>query len=218
LKDNKFERPKLIVNKKIYTNDCLWTQKPESRVFVMLWQKVLQEYMREFNYNAEEARLDFSIDILDDHIKLKWSGFNDAMPQYIDETLTRIVKMKDENLAQIFEQAKEKLLQDWKNFYLDQTYKQIRPTLECVLMNLNFEKKHLRSHLEKFSHENFTEYLKDWLKTGRSLWYICGNYSDDKCIKLVEDSRKKFDLSSIKIEELPELRIIALEEKTSFHI
>ena len=25
LKDNKFERPKLIVNKKIYTNDGLWT-------------------------------------------------------------------------------------------------------------------------------------------------------------------------------------------------
>ena len=98
------------MSKKIYTNDCLWTQKPESRVFVLLWQKVLQEYMREFNYNAEEAKLDFSIEIFCDHIKLEWSGFNDAMPQYIDETLTRIVKMREENLEQIFEQAKEKLL------------------------------------------------------------------------------------------------------------
>lgn len=85
-------------------------------------------------------------------------------------------------------------------------------------MNLKFEKKHLRTHLEKFSHQDFTEYLKEWLKTGRSLWYICGNYSDEKCIKLVEESRKKFDLNSIKIEELPELRTIALEEKKSFHI
>lgn len=109
-------------------------------------------------------------------------------------------------------------MQDWKNFYLDQTYKQIRPTLECVLLNLNFEKKHLRRHLEKFTYENFTESHKDWLKTGRSLWYICGNYSDEKCIKLVEESRKKFDLGSIKIEELPELRTIALESKTCFHI
>lgn len=95
LKDNKFERPKLIVNMNVYTNDCLWSQKPESRVYALLWQKVLQEYMREFNYNAEEARLDFSISVLDDHIKFKWSGYNDAMPQYIDETLARIVQMQD---------------------------------------------------------------------------------------------------------------------------
>jgi len=32
-KDDKFERPKSIVNYKLYTNDCLWMQKPESNVF-----------------------------------------------------------------------------------------------------------------------------------------------------------------------------------------
>ena len=102
--------------------------------------------------------------------------------------------MKDQDLSQIFEQAKEKLLQDWKNFYLDQTYKQIRPTLECLLVNLKLEKKHLRSHLEKFGYDGFTGYIKDWLKTGRSVWYITGNYDHDKCILLVEDARKKFGL------------------------
>jgi insulysin len=92
--------------------------------------------MREFNYNAEEAKLEFEVSILNDHIKFEWSGFNDAMPQYIDETMSRIIKMKDEDLTLIFEQAKEKLLQDWKNFYLAQTYKQVNPLLACLLTNL----------------------------------------------------------------------------------
>jgi secreted Zn-dependent insulinase-like peptidase len=60
--------------------------------------------------------------------------------------------------------------------------------------------------------------LKEWLKSGRSVWYITGNWSDEKCIELVEESRKKFNLASIKIEELPELRTVALESNTSFHI
>lgn len=140
------------------------------------------------------------------------------MPQYISETLDRMIKMKEENLSQIFEQAKEKLLQDWKNFYLDQSYKQIRPTLECLFINLKFEKKHLRTHLEKFTFDSFNQYLTNWLKTGRSVWYICGNYSHDKCIELVEESRKKFNLTPVKIEDLPELRTVALEAQTSFHI
>jgi hypothetical protein len=38
------------------------------------------------------------------------------------------------------------------------------------------EKKQLRRHLENFSYEKYLEYQSVWMKTGRSVWYICGNY------------------------------------------
>ena len=52
-----------------------------------------------------------------------------------------MIKMKDEDLKQIFEQVKEKFLQDWKNFYLEQTFRQAVPTLESIMINLKCEKK-----------------------------------------------------------------------------
>jgi secreted Zn-dependent insulinase-like peptidase len=87
-----------------------------------------------------------------------------------------------------------------------------------VLTNLKFEQKHLRAHLEKFTIENFNQLHKDWLKSGRCVWYICGNISSEKCIEMVEEARKKFELATIKIEELPELRAVALDGNTSFHL
>lgn len=54
------------------------------------------------------------------------------------------------------------------------------------------------------------------MKSGRSVWYICGNYPKDQAIELVENARKQFNLESVKIEELPDVRAISLESKISF--
>jgi secreted Zn-dependent insulinase-like peptidase len=56
-----------------------------------------------------------------DNMNFTWSGFNDSMPNYIEESISRIIKMKVENdtLREIFDQVKEKLLADWKNFYFE---------------------------------------------------------------------------------------------------
>lgn len=95
----------------------------EGKVFVQVWKAVLLEYMREFNYNAEEAKLEFDLSLYGDNVSFEWFGFNDSMPNYINETIDRIIKMRSENLEKIFEQVKEKLSQSWKNFYLEQTYR-----------------------------------------------------------------------------------------------
>lgn len=62
----------------------------------------------------------------------------------------------------------------------------------------------------------YQDFSKEWMVTGRSVWYICGNYAHEKAIELVEESRKLFNLKTVKIEELPDLRCIALEPKVSF--
>lgn len=127
-----------------------------------------------------------------------------------------MIAMKNEDMRQVFEQVKEKLLQDWKNFYLEQTYRQANPTFDSILINLKSEKKQLRKSLESFTYEMYSEYAKEWMVSGRSVWYICGNYPHDKAIELVENARKQFNLQSVKIEELPDVRSMALEPKVSF--
>lgn len=52
---------------------------------------------------ADLAKLDFGLDIENDCVDYKWSGFNDSMPNYIKETLSKIEGMRDVDLSQIFD-------------------------------------------------------------------------------------------------------------------
>ena len=47
---------------------------------------------------AELAKLDFRCEINVDCLDLTWSGFNDAMPSYVDEVITRLLAMRDADL------------------------------------------------------------------------------------------------------------------------
>lgn len=59
---------------------------------------------------ADCANLDFNIAVLHDNLNLTWGGFNDSMPNFITETLKRIVAMREAEFSDVFEQSKEKLL------------------------------------------------------------------------------------------------------------
>ena len=57
--------------------------------------------------------------------------------------------------------------------------------------------------------------LKNWLKKGRYVWFICGNYHHEEAIKLVENVRAKFALENMKVEDIGEVQPLNLEEGTS---
>jgi secreted Zn-dependent insulinase-like peptidase len=67
---------------------------------------------------ADCANLHFQVNVMYDNIGFTWSGFNDSMPAYITESIAKLQSMPQEDLRQIFEQVKEKLMIDWKNCYL----------------------------------------------------------------------------------------------------
>lgn len=56
-KDDKFNRPKAIINLKYYTNDCMFGRTASARVFVDMWNAILQENLREFIYMGDMANL-----------------------------------------------------------------------------------------------------------------------------------------------------------------
>lgn len=94
-KDDFFKKPKGIVACKIYTGDLEHGKSAETAVFSAVWNRVLQETLREFTYMADCAKLSFEISILRDNIELKWSGFNDSLVNFVGETLQRISAFRE---------------------------------------------------------------------------------------------------------------------------
>lgn len=62
-KDDKFLRPKGIVNMRLYTTDCQFAKTPQGRLFAEVWLKCLKEFTREFTYMAKCASLDFTANL-----------------------------------------------------------------------------------------------------------------------------------------------------------
>lgn len=125
-KDDQFGRPKSFVSLKVYTQDCNLGRSPDARVFVNVWAQVQNEFLREFNYMANCANLQFEVQPAYDSVNFVWSGFNHTMPTYIEESIQKLLKMQEETendqLEDIFDQVKEKLMSDWKNLYFEQSY------------------------------------------------------------------------------------------------
>lgn len=92
-KDDKFKRPKAVINMKIYTTDNGFGLQQESRMFANVWRGVQEEYLREFNYMADCANLSFDVNCVYDNISFSWSGFNDSMPNYVNETMNKLKAM-----------------------------------------------------------------------------------------------------------------------------
>lgn len=82
-KDDKFEKPEAIYSLKYYTSDAGIGTNVESRVFLELWDAVLEEEFREIAYLAEMAKLQYSHSLLHDNFQFKWSGYDDSMPAFI---------------------------------------------------------------------------------------------------------------------------------------
>ena len=61
--DDKWNKPKSIIKMILYTPDCMVGLNQESYVFSKVWDSMVDEYMREYLYMAQEAGLAFSISV-----------------------------------------------------------------------------------------------------------------------------------------------------------
>jgi secreted Zn-dependent insulinase-like peptidase len=69
------------------------------------------------------ASLHASMSLPHDNYNIQWSGFSDSLPTFVEETLKRMKNLNVAEQRDYFDQCKEKLMQEWHNFYLEQTYR-----------------------------------------------------------------------------------------------
>lgn len=188
-KDDRFCKPKGNVAVKIYTHDHSFGTTVKSRVFAEMWKGCLEEYMREFKYMADCAELSLAVTLLHDNVQFHWSGYSDTLPVYVQETFKRVVAMRSANLESIFNQVKEKTLQDMKNFYLNQTFRLAAQYLDYVVLDNSFERKHAKDCLDSFNYEEFAKMHEGWLKTGYMVFFVHGNIAQEAAVALVDDAR-----------------------------
>jgi secreted Zn-dependent insulinase-like peptidase len=90
--------------------------------------------------------------------------------------------MKIEDQKETFDQVKEKLMQEWYNFYYEQSFRQGFANFENIVVQGAYEKKTLRAILDKFTFDDFVRMAQDWLRSGRFIWFVHGNINKDSAV------------------------------------
>jgi secreted Zn-dependent insulinase-like peptidase len=101
-------------------------------------------------------------------------------------------------------------MQEWYNFYLEQTFRQAFSLFDSVMITTAFEKKQMRAILEDMKFEEFVGRGKEWLTSARFVWFVHGNIAKEQAIGLVEKARSTLDLKKIAKEDLVDVRCVAL--------
>lgn len=116
-------------------------------------------------------------------------------------------------------------MQEWNNFYLEQSYRQASSTFETLILSPGFEKKQLRRCLETFSFENFNELMSGhWFLKGRCIWFLHGNLSLEGALELAEKGRQLLiqgrseAQTSTEKENLAEIRAVNLSPGAWFRL
>jgi len=130
---------------------------------------------QELNYSAEMAAMKFDLMLLRDAVDMQWSGFNDSLGVYVQESLKFIDSMREKDFKDVFEQVKAKKIQELRSHYLQQTFRLAHSYLDTILLEGGWEPSQMREILESFTYEQFKQMQAQWLKTGRMLWYVYGN-------------------------------------------
>ena len=63
--------------------------------------------------------------------------------------------MKSDDLKLIFDQTKEKMIDQWKNAYYEQSYTQVADLHQNVMVDKDVSKKQMAEILEGYQYEDF---------------------------------------------------------------
>lgn len=133
MKDDTFKKPKASISLQLHTSDNNFGVTKEARIFASIWKEMVDEYLNEFKYQAELANLNFSVSVHHDLLMFDWGGFNDSMPNFLTETIEKIVEMRSADMRKEFDAVKEKKMLEWKNMDLQQSYRQMMQVIGIAL-------------------------------------------------------------------------------------
>lgn len=209
-KDNEFEKPKSIASANLYTSDIEFNKTPKSKIFTQIWEKIINEYLREFKYQAEMAGLEGDISFTDTHITFTFNGYSSNLTDFIVEIFKKIQSFNPKEYEKEFISIKNKWLRDRQNYYFNKPIAQCYSSLMNVITKGRFDDKELLAHEGELTFDVFCDLSTSFLKSGYLNWLIVGNLNSEQALNMAEKGCKAFKLQACDLSALTTIPLYKL--------
>ena len=181
----------------------------------MLWQSLLNEYLRELTYMASLAGIDFGTGLALEYISGSVYGYNDGLAHFIKELLHHI---QDFHVSRnLFNDMKEGKVRAYQNQLKVEPYMLLDQHLHCITLNYNFSYEELLCALEnEISYEHFIKLKNDWLSNMKIEWLIMGHLTKQEAVRIVAESEIALKYKRINDEHEPIIRMLQLKDNSVY--
>jgi len=154
-------------------------------------------------YLASKAKLELDLEICQNDIEFKWSGFCDCLHHFVENTLNNLMGLRNlqaEELEPMFKTAKEFLLKDWKEAENEKPYRQALDLMPKMLFKVISRERLMVTMLDKYDFLQFKSDLQTWLINGTMQWFIHGNFTKEQALSIVDASQNTLSLKQVSVD------------------
>ncbi|CAD8058440.1 unnamed protein product [Paramecium sonneborni] len=212
--DDRFQVPKTVIQLRINTVEVGYGKLSKTEAIAKIWQALLKNHVREFNYLAEMAKIDASLQLAANGLEISINGFSDSISRFVLGMFQKIISFKPEGYQDQYESTFVKITQDLENFKRSQPYQQVHSLISVLLREgSSFETQELLDQLTNITFNDVVHFSSNFLKRCRFEWLIMGNLVKQDAIEIVEKSLQLFKAKTLKYEQVLQIRPVMLNQK-----
>ncbi|CAD8060302.1 unnamed protein product [Paramecium sonneborni] len=212
--DDRFQVPKTVIQLRINTVETGYGKLSKTEAIAKIWQALLKNHVREFNYLAEMAKIDASLQLAANGLEISISGFSDSISRFVLGMFQKILSFKPEDYQDLYESTFVKITQELENFKRSQPYQQVHSLISVLLREgSSFETQELLDQLTNITFDDVVHFSNNFLKRCRFEWLIMGNLIKQDAIGIVEKSQQIFQAKTLKYEQVLQIRPVMLNLK-----
>lgn len=211
-KDDKFETPFVEANALLYFPYCAFTTTHEGYVFCEIFTKLLNDYLREFLYTAQQANANFNWRNVYDGYQFGFKCYKDTFKTFTNNCFTMIQDLDLDKYEYLFNDKREQLIKDLNNFFMAGPLNQAWTYLYAMMYQQRPTPRSQLVEAEAMTFERFKELYKMFLSSTRILWYFSGNYTREEAVAAAESAVSTLHRTPLKKHNVVATRIVRCEE------
>ncbi|MBA3722074.1 MAG: insulinase family protein [Parachlamydiaceae bacterium] len=208
-KDLEFQIPQTMWFFEIKT-PSVTKNNPKNMALAELYTNCLTEVLNSYSYNAKLADLDFEINHFENGIELNLKGYQDNAELLFDAILEHLKNCKP--TPQLYEQLKNSLLRQYRNFMQEGPIKQGLEAYQTILYQEYATHLQKANALENVTYEDFLTYVEHLFDKTYTEALIYGSVEKDQALRVWQKLQKTLSSSPYLIKEQPVKKIITLPE------
>jgi len=215
--DSKFNLPKAIVYLQIYFNAREYLTECETDTISHIWSKIIENALREINYMASEAKINFDFNFNNEGLKLSVNGFNSSIyPVFIE-----LVKMfknigTEDKQAELATQI-ERFSKNINNFYYSAPYSQALTFLEKLLVDPSSNPEDKLKIANNLSLGYLDKFVKNFTHETSMEWLIQGNITEEEALKISNDCCEIIRQENLAEDRYPVFRVANIQERYNYY-
>ncbi|CAK67395.1 unnamed protein product (macronuclear) [Paramecium tetraurelia] len=211
--DDRFQVPKTVIQLRINTIETGYGKLAKTEAIAKIWLALLKNHVREFNYLAEMAKIDATLQLAANGLEFSISGFSDSISRFVIGMFQKIISFKPQDYQDLYESTFVKITQELENIKRSQPYQQVHSLMTVVLREgSSFETQELLDQLTNITFDDVIHFSNNFLKRCRFEWLIMGNLVKEEAIQIVQKSLDLFKAKTLRYEQVLQIRPVMLNE------